>query len=82
MGGWEETCRSLKISIPNLKKSLSHCQGFIQDFELGEGGNFHVLAKGGDFLKNRYSEIDLMHFGGTYSHSVLAHAQNNWDSTF
>ena len=29
------------------KKSLSHCQGFIQDFELGEGGNFHVLAKGG-----------------------------------
>ena len=30
-----------------LKKSLSHCQGFIQDFELGEGGNFHVLAKGG-----------------------------------
>ena len=22
-------------------------------------------------------EIDLMHFGGTYSHSVLAHAQNN-----
>ena len=40
-------CRSWKISIPNLKKSLSHCQGFIQDFELGEGGNFHVLAKGG-----------------------------------
>ena len=39
-------CRSWKISIPNLKKSLSHCQGFIQDFELGEGGNFHVLAKG------------------------------------
>ncbi len=37
---------------------------------------------GGDFLKNKYSEIDLMHFGGTYSHSVLAHAQNNWDSTF
>ena len=30
-----------------LKKSLSHCQGFIQDFELGEGGDFHVLAKGG-----------------------------------
>ena len=29
------------------KKTLSHCQGFIQDFELGEGGNFHVLAKGG-----------------------------------
>ena len=29
------------------KKLLSHCQGFIQDFELGEGGNFHVLAKGG-----------------------------------
>ena len=34
------------------------------------------------FLKNRYSEIDLVHFGGTYSHSVLAHAQNNWDCTF
>ena len=34
------------------------------------------------FLKNRYSGIDLMHFGGTYSHSVLAHAKNNWDSTF
>ena len=31
---------------------------------------------GRKFLKNRYSEIDLMHFGGTYSHSVLAHAQN------
>ena len=62
-----------------LKISLSHCQGFIEDFGLGEGGNFHVLAKGGGggFLKNRYSEIDLMHFGGTYSHSVLAHAQNN-----
>ena len=30
-----------------LKKTLSHYQGFIQDFELGEGGNFHVLAKGG-----------------------------------
>ena len=45
--GWEETCRSWKISIPNLKKSLSHCQGFIQDFELGEGGDFHALAKGG-----------------------------------
>ena len=79
-------CRSWKISIPNLKKSLSHCQGFIQDFELGEGVNFHVLAKGGgwgrNFLENRYSEIDLMHFGGTYSYSVLAHAQNNWDSTF
>ena len=84
MGGWEETCRSWKISIPNYKKSLPPCQGFIQNFELGEGGNFHVLAKGGggEFLKNRYSEIDLMHFGGTYSHSVLAHAQNNWDSTF
>ena len=68
-----------------FKKSLSHCQGFIQDFELGEGENFHVLAKGGggrNFLKNRYSEIDPMNFGGTYSHSVLAHAQNNWDSTF
>ena len=68
-----------------FKKSLSHCQGFIQDFGLGEGGNFHVLLRegGGEiFLKNRYSEIDLMHFGGTYSHSVLAHAQNNWDSTF
>ena len=68
------------------KKSLFHCQGFIQDFELGKGGNFQVLAKVGGggriFLKNRYSEIDLMHFGGTYSHSVLAHAQNNWDSTF
>ena len=78
-------CRFWKISIPNLIKSLSHCQGFIQDFELGEGGDFHVLAKGGgggDFLKNRCSEIDLMHFGGTYSHSVLAHARNNWDSTF
>ena len=67
-----------------FKKSLSYCQGFIRDFELGEGGDFHVLAKGGGgkFLKNRYSEIDLMYFGGTYSHSVLAHAQNNWDSTF
>ena len=69
-----------------LKKLLSHCQGFIQNFELGEGGNFRVLAKGGgggrNFLKNRYNEIDLMHFGGAYSHSVLAHAQNNWDSTF
>ena len=59
----------------------------MQEFELGEGGNFHVLDKGGGgggriFLKNRYSKIDLMHFGGTYSHSVLAHAQNNWDSTF
>ena len=45
----------------------------------------HLLREGGGgeiFLKNRYSEIDLMHFGGTYSHSVLAHAQNNWDSTF
>ena len=68
-----------------LKKSLSHCQGLIQDFGLGEAGNFHVLAEGGEgrnFLENRYSEIDLMRFGGTYSHSVLAHAQNNWDSTF
>ncbi len=78
-----------KCPYHNLKKSLSHCQGFIQDFKLGEGENFHVLAKGGGgggggefFLKNRYSEIDLMRFGGTYSHSVLAHAQNNWDSTF
>ena len=42
---------------------------------LREGG-------GGGFLKNRNSEINLMHFGGTYSHSVLAHAQNNRDSTF
>ena len=43
-----------------------------------------LLREGGgrNFLKNRYSEIDLMHFGGTYSHSVLAYAQNNWDSTF
>ena len=40
-------CQSWKISIPNLNKLLSHCQGFIQDFELGEGGDFHVLAKGG-----------------------------------
>ena len=49
-----------------------------------KGGTFMYLLRegGGDFLKNRYSEIDLMHFGGTYSHSVLAHAQNNWDSTF
>ena len=59
-----------KFPYQILKKSLSHCQGFIQDFELGEGGNFHVLAKGGggggrNFLKNRYFEIDLMHFGGT-----------------
>ena len=45
---------------------------------LREGGG----GGGGEFLKNRYSEIDLMHFGCTYSHSVLAHAQNNWDSTF
>ena len=44
----------------------------------GEGGR----GEGRICLKNRYSEIDLMHFGGTYSHSVLAHAQNNWDSTF
>ena len=29
------------------KYILSHCQGFIQDFELGEGENFNVLAKGG-----------------------------------
>ena len=29
------------------KKSLSNCQGFIQDCELGEGGNFRVLARGG-----------------------------------
>ena len=67
------------------KKSLSHCQGFIQDFELGEGGTFmYLLREGGGrhFLKNRYSEIDRMHFGSNYSHSVLAHAQINWDSTF
>ena len=44
----------------------------------GRGGG----GGGGIFLKNRYFEIDLMHFGGTYSHSVLAHAQNNWGSTF
>ena len=36
-----------KFPYQILKKSLPHCQGFIQDFELGEGGNFHVLAKGG-----------------------------------
>ena len=36
-----------KFHYQILKKSLSHCEGFIQDFELGEGGNFHVLAKGG-----------------------------------
>ena len=72
----------------HTKFKKNHCP-IVRDsyriFELGEGGNFHVLAKGGggrNFLKNRYSEIDLMHFGGTYSHSVLAHAQNNWDSTF
>ena len=90
-GGWVGRNMSiLEISIQKkLKKSLSHCQGFVHHFELGEEGNFHVLAKGGggggggrNFLKNRYSEIDLMHFGGTYSHSGLAHAQNNWDSTF
>ena len=66
-----------------FKNRLSHyCQGFIQDFELGEkvGTFMYLLREGGErnFLKNRYSEIDLMHFGGTYSHSVLA----NWDSTF
>ena len=40
----------------------------------------YLLREGGgrNFLKNRYSDIDLMHFGGTYSHSVLAHAPNNW----
>ena len=58
-----------KFPYQILKKSLFHCQGFIQDFELGEGGDFHVLAKGrGEgriFLKNKYSDIDLMHFGGT-----------------
>ena len=49
----------------------------------------YLLREGGggggggrNVWKNKYSEIDLMHFGGTYSHSVLAHAQNNWDSTF
>ena len=45
----------------------------------------YLLREGGGgekFLKKRYSEIDLMHFGGTYSHCFLAHAQNNWDSTF
>ena len=46
----------------------------------------YLLREGGGggryFLKNRYSEIDLMYSGGNYSHSVLAHAQNNWDSTF
>ena len=73
-----------KFPYQILRKSLYHCQGFIQNFELGEGGTFmYLLREGGrKFLKNRYSEIDLMHFGGTYSHSVLAHAQNNWDSTF
>ena len=44
----------------------------------------YLLREGGGiiFLKNRSSEIDLIHFGVTYSHSFLAHAQNNWDSTF
>ena len=36
-----------KFPYQKKKKSLYHCQGFIQDFELGEGGNFHVFAKGG-----------------------------------
>ena len=38
----------------------------------------YLLREGGwwrNFLKNRYSEIDLMHFGGIYSHSVLAHVR-------
>ena len=45
----------------------------------------YLLREGGGgeiFFFNRHSEIDLMHFGGIYSPSVLAHAQNNWDSTF
>ena len=41
----------------------------------------YLLREGGGGVRikkiNRNSEIDLMHFGGTYSHSVLAHAQNN-----
>ena len=32
--------------FPYQIKKKDHCQGFIQDFELGEGRNFHVLAKG------------------------------------
>ena len=45
----------------------------------------YLLREGGResfFKKIDTLEIDLIHFGGTYSHSVLAHAQNNWDSTF
>ena len=30
-----------------IKKIIVPLSGFIQDFELGEGENFHVLAKGG-----------------------------------
>ena len=50
MGGWVGRNMSILENFhTKLKKNLDHCQGFTQDFELGEGGgeNFHVLAKGG-----------------------------------
>ena len=40
----------LEILHTKLKKSLSHCQGFIQDFELGEGGTFMYLLREGEIF--------------------------------
>ena len=36
-----------EIFYTKLKKSLTHCQGFIEAFELGEGGTFMYLLREG-----------------------------------
>ena len=82
-GGRKKRVYSVNFSYLIFK---NHCQRFIHDFDLGEGGNFHVLAKRGEgkffFYLTDTLRLILMQFGSIYGHSVLAHAQNNWDSTF
>ena len=59
-GGW--VGRNVSIIEIFHTKFFKKCQGFVQDFELGEGGTFmYLLREGGwgrNFLKNSYSEID------------------------
>ena len=43
------------------KKSLSNCQGFIQDFELGEGRNFmYLLREGGGGGGEKFFEKKIL----------------------
>ena len=77
------------LSAANLQPviSLQFDKVSYRIFELEEkgGGDFHVLeGRMGEkfFEKINTLRLIMMHFGGTHSHSVLAHAQNNLDSTF